>query len=349
MYLVEVRSVPITFLDQVLSGLRGERTDTIPDIRVDVLPAVVDDSAILGIWSSGEDRPAGAFSYDPWRRELSRGPLPVWLEDLAPRTKPAFSRDARHLAYVALTPEGHQQALVRRWPDGNIVLRGPSGQPWGHQTRGRALWVGEEVVISYDASTDAKPVFLIFRGIPSAGRTTKVDTFPWHSSMGVRLVGPHAFTSLTGAVRDSFAAKRCLVPQAEGLRIPPDLHNVVSGSFASREQTDWAALCSRADSSTIVVIWGGPARCASELGREPNRMLREGLDSRRYRRVIDAVDSVPSGQVYATGPAYRKLDHDAIVARESYDERAWFCDNGQWVEVVPSGAADSDGANEPEP
>jgi hypothetical protein len=65
--------------------------------------------------------------------------------------------------------------------------------------------------------------------------------------------------------------------------------------------------------------------------------------------VIDVVDSVTSGLVYATGPAYRKLNHDAIVERQSYDARAWFCDNGQWVEVDQSGTADSDGGNEPKP
>lgn len=347
LYLVEVRSIPLTFLDRVLSGFRPERIDTIPDVRVDVLPAVVDDSAIVGLWSTGEQGgPAGVFKYDLQRRVLSRGPLPVWLQDLVPYTKAAFSRDARHFAYVAHTPEGHQQALVRQWPDGSVILKGPSGASWSSRPRGRAAWVGDEVMISYDASADSKPVLFIFRGIPSAGRATRVDTFPWHSSQGVRMVAPHAFTPLTGAVRDSFVAKRCLVPQAEGVNVPRDLHNMISGDFAARGQTDWAALCSRADSSRIVVIWGGPARCPSELGREQNRMLHEGLDSPRYRRLIAAADSVTSGVVYATGPGYRKLDHDAIVERERYYVRAWLCDNGQWAEVVQSDD-DSEVGNEP--
>jgi hypothetical protein len=346
-YLVEVRSIPLTLLDRVLSGFRAQRTDTIPGIRVDVLPAVVDDSAIVGIWTTGErGRPAGAFRYDPRRRTLSREPLPVWLEDLAPYTEPAFSRDAQHFAYVARRADGDQQALVRHWPDGNVILQGPSGASWSSPPRGRAAWVGDEVMISYDASAASKPVFLIFRGVPSTGRTTRVDTFPWHSSDGVRLLAPQAFKSLTGAVRDSLVVKRCLVPQAEGSAAPPEPHNVISGAFAASGQTDWAALCSRADSSRIVVVWGGPARCPSELGREQNRRLHKGLDSPTYRRLIAAADSVMSGVVYATGPGYRKLDHDAIVERERYYARAWFCENGQWAEVAQSDD-DSEVGHEP--
>jgi hypothetical protein len=311
MYLVEVRSVPLTLLDRILSGLGADRTDTIPGLRVDVLPAVVDDSVILGLWTNGEQgRPAGTFTYDPHTRLVSRAPLPVWLQDFAQYSQPAFSRDARYLAYVAVTPEGHQQALVRQWPDGNIVLRGPSGEGWNHRDRGRAAWIGEEVLVSYDASVGGKPVMFSFFGSPHDRRTTRLDTFPWHPSMGVKLLSPRAFPLMAEAVRDSLVARRCLVPQAESSGDPRDLHNVITGNLAARGQTDWAALCSRADSSSIVVIWGGPARCASELGREQNRTFREGYDSRRYRRVIDVVDSVTSGLVYAswsTGAAPRTV------------------------------------------
>lgn len=180
-YLVEVRSAPLTFIDWVLAGLRDDRTDTIPGIRVEFLPAIVGDSVIVGLWTKGAGGgPAGTFTYDLASHSVSRGPLPVWIRDLAQYSEPALSRDAQHLAYVAVTPQGHQYAVVRQWPDGNIVLQGPSGQRRGFRHRGRAAWSGDEVWITYDASVGAEPVMFLFRGNPRDQLKTRVDTFPWN-------------------------------------------------------------------------------------------------------------------------------------------------------------------------
>src|SRR5262245_29747601 len=111
-YLVEVRSEALSFIDRIRAGRGADHPDTIPGIRVLVPPVVLDDSVVVGFWATGPGVPAGTFTYDVANQKVSRGPLPVWIHDLAEYSHPALSPDAQHIAYVTLT-DGHQQGIVR--------------------------------------------------------------------------------------------------------------------------------------------------------------------------------------------------------------------------------------------
>ena len=73
---------------------------------------------------------------------------------------------------------------------------------------------------------------------------------------------PSAFTKVPPGVVAALQARHCTIPQATG---DPAPHNIIRGSFVKPGQTDWAALCSRAKASAILIVWGGEAGCSDEL------------------------------------------------------------------------------------
>jgi hypothetical protein len=73
----------------------------------------------------------------------------------------------------------------------------------------------------------------------------------------VRLA-PAAFPELPISVRKELERRGCRIPQL-GPAFGSHRSNVVSGRFARAGQRDWAVLCSRADSSQVLLFWGGRA------------------------------------------------------------------------------------------
>jgi hypothetical protein len=317
-YLVEVHSAPLSFLDRVRAGaLFARGPDTIPGLRVPFLPVVLDDSVVVGFWTMAHGGPAGTFSYDVATRRVTRGPLPVWIHDLADFSHPALSPDTRHLAYVALTPEGQQHALVRHWPDGNVVARGPGGPRQQYRQPGRAMWLDHQRYrIAYDAAVPPYPVRFIVHGSLTHG-ITRVDTLPWYpgtltatdggpapavapgtppepaverteippddvwdrAARQIQRLAPAAFPELPTAFRAELESRGCTIPQSGYRGGPP--HNVIRGSFGARGQTDWAALCSRDGRSVILLHWGGAAQCPRELQPAVDRGFLQGVGGGR--------------------------------------------------------------------
>ena len=128
----------------------------------------------------------------------------------------------------------------------------------------------------------------------------------------------------------------CTVPQTY---VTPRPHNVVHGTLGSRQQTDWAVLCSRAGESVIRIWWGGPAQCASELQPARNASYLQGIGDGKigFSRYISTTDSYhnyesESDSAVADGGGTVKLEHDAI--EDAFAEKGstiWLCRNGKWV------------------
>jgi len=49
-----------------------------------------------------------------------------------------------------------------------------------------------------------------------------------------------------------------------------DTHNVFSAAIGGPMTLDWVALCSKADSSRIVIFWDGRPDSTTELDNQPN-------------------------------------------------------------------------------
>ena len=77
-------------------------------------------------------------------------------------------------------------------------------------------------------------------------------------------LAPAAFPQLPGRVRRNLRARGCTIPQTFAATRP---HNVISGEFAWRGQTDWTVLCSRHRVSSILVFWGGSTKSVAEIAK----------------------------------------------------------------------------------
>jgi hypothetical protein len=79
-----------------------------------------------------------------------------------------------------------------------------------------------------------------------------------HAQRTVRRLPPSAFPNLPLAIQKQAEVRGCEIPQ-EAFEGGTKVNNVISGEFAQRGQKDWAILCSKGGTSSIVVFWGKPA------------------------------------------------------------------------------------------
>jgi len=87
---------------------------------------------------------------------------------------------------------------------------------------------------------------------------------PWvEAERKIIRLAPSAFPSLPRAVRAELERRRCTIPQTIEIAGP---HNVISGHFKNTKQVDWAVLCSRGGSSTVLVFWRGGVARVDSLG-----------------------------------------------------------------------------------
>jgi hypothetical protein len=116
----------MSFILHKVQVARATRTDTIPGILVQELPALGADGKLYGIAFKKLGALNRAYVYDPDTRTVSDLPLPPVLELLVARI--SMSRDARHLAYLWYdTADVGLVGVVRSWPDGKILVQTTRG------------------------------------------------------------------------------------------------------------------------------------------------------------------------------------------------------------------------------
>jgi hypothetical protein len=149
-------------------------------------------------------------------------------------------------------------------------------------------------------------------------------------------LAPSAFTKVPPSVIQALEAKRCTIPQASG---DPAPHNLIRGSFARPGQTDWAALCSRARASAIVIIWGGASDCSDELEVREDRSYfqRVAGDKIVYTRRIAAISPDGIQRLYqrysgVKPPVSNRQGIEDITEGKGSEIR--LCHDGRWVELT---------------
>jgi hypothetical protein len=151
----------------------------------------------------------------------------------------------------------------------------------------------------------------------------------------VRRLAPVSFTQAPTRVIEALENLRCLVPQSAGDTMP---HNVIKGSFSKPGQTDWAALCSRAHASTIVIIWGAPSSCPSEMEtREDRTFLVKGTDGKiRFERTIQPISAKRIKALYDRygGDTPPPLNHEGISDVFNREGVVRYCYEGKWRELT---------------
>jgi hypothetical protein len=134
------------------------------------------------------------------------------------------------------------------------------------------------------------------------------------AARSIRRLPPDSFPQLPPAVRSALTARGCSVPQSFTSKRP---HNVVAGSFAHAGQRDWAVLCSRQDSSSVLIFWGGSeAGAPAEFTRASDAAFLQGIGEGRigYSRVLAAASPAQMRE-YAVafgGTLPKVLDHDGV-------------------------------------
>lgn len=141
-----------------------------------------------------------------------------------------------------------------------------------------------------------------------------------------------AFPWLPDAMREALAARGCTVPQTW---FPDEPHNVVSGELAAAGQVDLAILCSRDDASAVVVVWGGPVRCADTMEATPDRHWTQdiGAGIMGYSRALGVLGPAEAFAYLSNrGHDPPPLDHD--VLSDAFLEKAstmYYCRSGEWL------------------
>lgn len=149
--------------------------------------------------------------------------------------------------------------------------------------------------------------------------------------------GPTAFSDLPAPVTAALRENECTVPQ---YRFEADTaaNNVIFGEFAQAGQLDFAALCSRDGRTSLLVMWGGPARCepvTKELA-DVDAMVGAGTEI-VYSRQIQAISRRRTEEFAWLGNArLRQVEHDGILhSVGEYQTIILYCRDGEWMEVEP--------------
>lgn len=153
----------------------------------------------------------------------------------------------------------------------------------------------------------------------------------------IRRLPPDSFPQLPAAIRSALAARGCSVPQSF---TSERSHNVIAGSFARAGRRDWAVLCSRQDSSSVLVFWtGADARPPTELARASDAGFLQTTGGGRigYSRIL-AVARPAQIRGYAAafdGPLPRVVDHDGV--EDGFAEKGstvWYLEGGRWLTLA---------------
>ena len=168
---------------------------------------------------------------------------------------------------------------------------------------------------------------------PVAGQTAD----QWaNAAQAIRRLAPAAFPHLPATVRQALEQRGCTVPQTF---IDPGPHNVVRGHFARPRQTDWAVLCSRQDTSVVLVFWAGRATASAALNPQPDATFLQGIGGGAigFSRVL-GVARASRIRRYAKdrgGLLPTRMDHDGL--EDAFAEKAStiaYWDEGHWLSLA---------------
>ena len=175
---------------------------------------------------------------------------------------------------------------------------------------------------------------VLFFGLAALWGVTQ-DKWAVADSATLRLA-PAAFPQLPKNIVHYLQARGCTIPQTYLISEP---HNVISGEFARRGQTDWAILCSRNEESSILVFWRGSAKSVAEIAEAPDRGFLQTITEGGkvgFSRLIEAVDRdyiIKHYEAYE-GPKPPPIYHQGI--NDAYVEKASvvrYYYRGRWLEL----------------
>ena len=161
------------------------------------------------------------------------------------------------------------------------------------------------------------------------------------AELHIQRLPPSVVVEMPATIVQQLNARGCRIPQWSAKKP----NNVIRGHFAAPRQVDWTVLCSRNHQSSIMVFWGGRAKCEpSGFGLAADKLFLTGSprDHRDYQNIHYSRAISPANVDYirdhlrrcigACPKPPRPLDHqgieDAFVGKAS---GIHYCHNGTWL------------------
>lgn len=177
-----------------------------------------------------------------------------------------------------------------------------------------------------------------------AAQQAKGTKTPVQKGNAIRKLQPADVAGLPPAFVGKLNARGCGIPQfgdvgrasapaaAGDSGAADSTTNVIHGEFARAGQEDWAVLCSKGGSSTIVIFWGKATACPASLARlDDAHYLKRGKDKKmKYSRSIRALGQRDLGD-RAGISGLKSFSHQGIDDRFVGKSSAFFyCSEGKW-------------------
>ena len=174
---------------------------------------------------------------------------------------------------------------------------------------------------------------LLFAGHLQA--TVAQDKWEAADNSVVRL-SPTAFPRLPKDIVDYLSVHNCEVPQPFDAT---ESTNVISGEFMRRGQLDWAVMCSRNRTSSILVFRGGSNKDVAAIAEVPDSDFLQTIDGNGtigFSRQISAVkkDYILQRYRWYGGPKPPHMDHQGID--DGFNGKAstvFFYYHGRWLRL----------------
>lgn len=146
---------------------------------------------------------------------------------------------------------------------------------------------------------------------------------------------PKEFLELPEKIIKDLEKRSCTIPQSY---IANEKHNVIQGEFRKKGQKDWAVLCSKNKTSSILVYWSGLVKNVASVAATEDRVFLQGIgeDKIGFSRVIDVADAK---YIYDHYKAYGgvkppKIEHQGI--NDIFAEKAstvMYFHKRKWLEL----------------
>jgi hypothetical protein len=156
------------------------------------------------------------------------------------------------------------------------------------------------------------------------------------ADQATRRLAPSAFVRLPAAVRAELERRGCTIPQPFSATQPA---NVITGRFTSTAGTDWAVLCSRQRTSSILVFRGGSASAVAEIASHPDINFLQAIGGGviGYSRALGVADAkyIQDHHERYGGPKPPPLDHEGI--NDIFVEKGssvWYWHRGHWLKFA---------------
>lgn len=156
----------------------------------------------------------------------------------------------------------------------------------------------------------------------------------------IKFLNPGDVKEFPAEIKKTLERERCLIPTVPGNHGPTGW---TKGSFAKKNQVDWAVLCSnKSGKSEVQIVWCGKSSpCSNSFGLSENRNYLQVQDADKiiFSRSIDSIGSaeVIKYLLKAKAPLPSSLGQDGIVdAFIGKGSTIHFCTSGSWQEVLGS-------------